>query len=141
MSEGIIVPGEKLGTEEEFAAGENTASIDKKSMPPAAELRASLADSPRLVTVTAQAGQAYLLQHFRAILGGNINGPYQYNVPGKPARKQFWFWSLGGPAVLRVCRLLEPWMGKRRRERMEQLGMFTQQQFEFADDYLEDEES
>ena len=82
-----------------------------------------------------------VLQHFRAILGGNINGPYQYNVPGKPARKQFWFWSLGGPAVLRVCRLLEPWMGKRRRERMEQLGMFTQQQFEFADDYLEDEES
>ena len=74
-----------------------------------------------------------VLEHLRTILGGNLNGPYQYNVEGRPPRKPFWIWSLGGPEVDRVCRLLEPWLGKRRRGRMEQLGAFAQQQFELGE--------
>jgi len=64
-----------------------------------------------------------VLEHFRHIMGGVINGPYQYNVPGKPPRKRFWLWSVTGPKANDACILLEPWLGKRRRERMEQLRL------------------
>jgi hypothetical protein len=58
------------------------------------------------------------------ILGGRVNGPYQYNVEGRPARKPFWVWMVNGPMVYDVARLLEPWMCKRRRARMEEVGLF-----------------
>jgi hypothetical protein len=74
-----------------------------------------------------------VLEHLRTVLGGLINGPYQYNVEGRPPRKPFWIWSVTGPNADRACRLLEPWLGKRRRGRMEQLGAFAQRQFDLED--------
>jgi hypothetical protein len=48
-----------------FAAGGSTAEVSKKSVPPAAELNFSNgSNEPTVVTVTAEAGQAYVLQHF-----------------------------------------------------------------------------
>ena len=92
--------------------------------------------SPSGVRLQVKMTDQDVLEHLLHVLGGVLNGPYQYNVPGKPPRKPFWFWSLTGPSVPSVCRLLEPYLGKRRRERMERFGVFAQMQFPILNEAL-----
>jgi hypothetical protein len=74
-----------------------------------------------------------VLIHLRSVLGGVVNGPYQYEHPDGRPRKPFWTWQLAGQPIGRVSRWMEPWLGKRRSERMEQVGLFAQGQL-FTDD-------
>jgi hypothetical protein len=50
--------------ERAFNGGGNTVAISKKSLPPVAELELSQAHGERLITLTGQAGQPYILRQF-----------------------------------------------------------------------------
>jgi len=64
-----------------------------------------------------------VLDRVRTAVGGLVYGPYQYAAADGVQRKPFWFWSVQSRNdVERVTALFEPWLGKRRRERLEQLG-------------------
>lgn len=47
-----------------FKSASAVAAIDKKTVPPVAELNVATTDGPHLVTVRGEAGQPYVLQHF-----------------------------------------------------------------------------
>lgn len=55
-----------LDASEPFGRAGQTAVIDKRSAPPLGEVRLGMSDRERVLTVTGEAGQPYVLQHFRA---------------------------------------------------------------------------
>lgn len=69
-----------------------------------------------------------VLQHLKAVLGGVVNGPYQYEAKDGIQRKPQWRWSSTGPNAVRICRLLRPWMGERRRGRMDELCVLADEE-------------
>jgi hypothetical protein len=80
----------------------------------------------RRVRLTVRMTDEDVLTHFRDVVGGHVYGPYQYQQPDGHVRKPFWVWHSDGQDAAAVARLLEPWLGKRRRARIEATGLLGQ---------------
>lgn len=63
-----------------------------------------------------------VVRRFCAIVGGTVYGPYSYDDIRKPA----WAWTSDGADPQRIAEGFWPWLGVRRRARIEQLRLMHQ---------------
>jgi hypothetical protein len=74
----IAITADTYREDNAFSTLGRTARITKKNIPPVAELEMTTQRSDRLVTVTAMAGQSYILQHFEKRWRYSINDTGRY---------------------------------------------------------------
>ncbi|MGH7748562.1 MAG: hypothetical protein ACREQ5_27955, partial [Candidatus Dormibacteria bacterium] len=56
-------------------------------------------------------------------IGGNVFGPYQYRYRDGIERKAFWIWVSDGLDPRDVAAEMWPWLGERRRSRLEEFSL------------------
>lgn len=69
-----------------------------------------------------------VLERLRNVLGGKLYGPYQPTQPKEDggARKPAWIWSSDTSDPRAILDGLWPWLGERRRQRVQDLDALTQ---------------
>jgi hypothetical protein len=61
-----------------------------------------------------------VIAKIRALLGGVVYGPYQYEQSDGHKRKPYYMWVIAGAPAAEVARLLYPHLGERRRRKLDE---------------------
>ena len=67
-----------------------------------------------------------VVRRFQQVVGGIVYGPYKYLHKDGHIRKAAWMWTSDGVDAAELLRRWWPWLGERRRARIEEVGSLRQ---------------